>query len=413
MNVTVKKIDDINFIMSGTVDNSIIQDKVAQLKKESSKEESTDENFEQSAAALVFKEFIDAGIKEANIDIETILGQPGLKKYEQQKNSVYVEVDLSISPEINVDISYGDIVPSFSKPKADSKAIELKLSEFVLKQSPFIDIKEPRAVLDGDVAVIDFSGFIDDIPFDGGSAENFNLKIGSNSFIPGFEEQLIGMKYSEEKTIMVTFPAEYQAKDLAGKKTKFIVKLHKIQEQKVQTPDDAFAQSILRDSNATLDTLKEKLSDQIVAEELSKLYMNEIKPKIIEGLLKKFNFTLPNNIVEQELDAKVREKINYLSEEEQKVYEEDKDKFQLFRKSLLEEARNTIKIALIVESLAKKEGMSVQEQEVYAALAHQAMMTGQDAQELVEYYKKNNLITSAKMRLLEDKLFGHMLGFDK
>ena len=139
--------------------------------------------------------------------------------------------------------------------------------------------------------------------------------------------------------------------------------------------------------------------------------MAELKPKIVQGLLAKFDFTLPNNIVEQEIDAKVSEKSRSFSEDQHKMYKEDKGKFMDLRESVREEARNTIKIGLIVEALAKKEDIDVHEQEVHAALGYQAMMTGQDAQELVKYYEDNNLMTSAKMGLTEDKLFGHMLGF--
>lgn len=417
MKVKVEKIDDINFIISGTVENSFIQEKVAKLKEEASKEESdvemTDEKVQQDAAGVAFKEFIDAGIKEADINIDTLLGQPALKKYEQQDDNVYFEVELSISPEINVDIDYSDAIPSFEKPIADPEAVEAKLEEFATKQAPFKKIETPRAVVNGDVAVIDFAGSIDGKLFEGGSAEKFNLKIGSNSFIPGFEEQLIGMEYGQEKTITVTFPADYQAADLAGKESEFVVKLHEIQEQKAETPDDAFAQKILSDPKATLATLKEKLADQIISEDVSKIYMTELKPKIVEGLLKKFDFTLPNNIVEQEIDAKVSQKSRSFSEEEHKEYAADKGKFMELRESFREEARNTIKIALIVEALAEKQGISVHEQEVHAALGYQAMMTGQDAQELLKYYEENNLMTSAKMGLTEDKLFGTMLGFHK
>ena len=245
MNITVKKIDDINFIMSGTVENSVIEDKVAKFKAQAEKEtktdDSTDEKVEQDAAGEVFKDFIDAGIKKANIEIETILGQPALKKYEQQENSVYFEVELSTSPEINVDVNYMDIVPSYTKPIANPEEVEAKLAEFAEQQAPFVKIEEARPVVNGDVAVIDFAGYIDDKLFEGGSAEKFNLKIGSKSFIPGFEEQVVGMNYNEEKTIIVSFPKDYQADDLAGKESKFIVKLHEIQEQKAQDPDDDFA----------------------------------------------------------------------------------------------------------------------------------------------------------------------------
>jgi trigger factor len=221
------------------------------------------------------------------------------------------------------------------------------------------------------------------------------------------------MEYGEERTINVTFPTDYQAADLAGKETQFVVKLHEIQEQQAETPDDAFAQKILSDPKATLETLKEKLGDQITSEEVSKIYMAELKPKIVAGLLGKFEFTLPNNIVEQEIDAKVSQRSQAFSEEQHKAYREDKGKFVELRESMREEARNTIKLALIVEALAKKEGVDVHEQEVHAALAYQAMMTGQDAQELVKYYEENNLMKSAKLGLTEDKLFGMMLGFHK
>lgn len=413
MKVKVEKIDDINFIMRGTVDNSVIQDKVAQLKKDVSKDESNDENIEQDAAGAVFKEFIDAGIKEAGIVVDTLLGQPALKKYEQKDNDLYFEVELSISPEINVDIDYKDIVPSFTKPVPDQKEVETKLEEFAKQQALFVKLKNPKAVEDGDVAVIDFKGYINDVEFEGGSAEKFNLKIGSNSFIPGFEEQLIGMEYGDERTITVTFPKDYQSEELAGKETNFIVKLHEIQEQKAETPDDAFAKKILNDQSATLETLKLKLAEQITSDEVSKIYMSDLKPKIIEGLLSKFEFTLPSNVVEQEIDAKVSEKSRTFSEEQHKMYKEDKGKFMELRESIRNEARATIKTALIVEALAKKEGIEINEQEVHAALGYQAMMTGQDAQELVKYYEDNNLMTSAKMGLTEDKLFGMMLGFHK
>jgi len=416
--VTVEKVDDINYIVSGTVDNKMIEDKVAQFKEEAAAkkekgEASSNEKIEQAAAGQVFNEFVEAGIQEAKLDVESILGQPGLKKYEQRDNSVYFEVELSTSPQIDLEIGYMDVMPSFTKPKADPAAVEKKLAEFVQQQAPFKKIEKARAVKDGDVTIIDFKGYIDDEPFEGGSAEEFKLKIGSQSFIPGFEEQLIGMEYGEERTITVHFPKEYQSEDLAGKESKFVVKLHEIQEQQAETPDDAFAQKILSDNTATLATLKDKMADQVIAEELSQIYVNELKPKIIDGLLAKFDFTLPNNIIEQEIDAMVRVKTSRFSEDEHKQYMEDKAKFQELRESLREEARETIKAALITEAIANKEGVNVDEQEVISALSYQAMMAGQDAHELVKYYQENNLMKSAQMGLTQDKLFGQLLGFDK
>ena len=417
MKITVEKVDDVNFIMSGTVDNSVIEEKVAKLKEEAAKvekkDESSDENIEQDAAGQVFQDFINAGIKEANLDVENILGQPGLKKYEQQDDCIYFEVEVAVSPEINVDIDYKEIAPTYTKPTASPEAVEAKLVEFAQKQAPFTKLEKAKPIENGDVAVIDFTGYIDDKPFEGGSAEKFNIKVGSKQFIPGFEEQLVGMEYGEQKDVIVSFPKDYSADDLAGKEAKFVVKLHEIQEQKAEAIDDAFAKKILQKPDATLDTLKEQFAEQVTAEELSQIYMRELKPKIVTALLEKFDFTLPNNIVEQEIDAKVREKTRGFSEEQHKSYMEDKGKFKELRESVRDEARKSIKLALIVEALAKKEGIDVHEQEVIAALGYQATMTGQDPEALLKYYQDNNLMTAAKMGLTEDKLFGHILGFHK
>ncbi|NOR55047.1 MAG: trigger factor [Sulfurovum sp.] len=423
MKITVEKLDDINFSIAGNIDNSVIDNKIKELKEVADKAPEVEgetldaaaqkQKIEEEAAGLVFKDFVAAGIKEANIDVDTLLGQPALRKYEQQGDSVHFEVEVSISPEIDTNIEYMDIVPEFTQLDADPAAVEAKLTAFAEQQAPFKALETAKPVENGDVAVIDFAGFIDNQAFEGGSSEKFNLKIGSNSFIPGFEEQIIGMEYGDEREVKVTFPTDYSSEDLAGKEATFVVKLHEIQEQKAEEPDDAFAKKILSDDKATLTTLKEKFAEQLTSEELSEIYVRDLKPKLVAGLLTKFDFTLPMNVVEQEIDAKVSEMSRRFSEEDHKMYRDDKDKFIALRDSIREEAQNTIKIALIIEALAKKEGIDVHEQEVHAALGYQAMMRGQDAQELVKYYEENNLMHSAKMGLTEDKLFGKLLGFDK
>ncbi len=442
MKVTVEKIDDINIILSGEVDKKEIQANVerlkaeakktkAETKKELAKEMKDDtlagsemdmvdgvlnkmgsENFEKDAEGLILHEFIETGLKVANIPVDDILGQPGFKTYEQRENSLYLEVQISTAPVVNTDVDYSDIVPTFTTPEAPKDEVDAKLKEMAIQQAPFTSIPNPKAVENDDVAVIDFEGFIDGVAFEGGKAEKFNLKVGSDSFIPGFEEQVIGMEYGEEKVITITFPADYSSEDLAGKESKFNVKLHEIQEQQYVAPDDAFAQKVLGDKKAVLDDLREKLAEQINSQGLSNFYQNELKPILVKGLLSKFNFTLPMNVVEQEIDAKVNEKAQNMTKDEHEVYKKSKDMFQQLRTEVRTDAENSIKIALIVEALAKKEGISVDEHEIQAALYYQAMMSGQDAEDLVKYYKENNLMTSAKMSLTEDKLFGRMLGFE-
>ena len=442
MNVTVERIDDINIVISGEVEISEIEanvaklkandkEKKAQTKKELAKEMKDDallgdekdmvdnvlnqmssDNFEKDAEGLILQEFIEAGLKKANIPVDDILGQPGFKTYEQREDSLYLEIQISTAPVINTDVDYMDIVPTFTSPDAPKDEVDAKLKEMAIAQAAFTSIETPKAVENDDVAVIDFEGFVDGVAFDGGKAEKFNLKVGSDSFIPGFEEQVVGMTYGEEKTITITFPKDYSDAELAGKEANFTVKLHEIQEQKYVVPDDAFAQKVLGDTEATLDMLRAKLAEQITSQALSSFYQNELKPILVKGLLSKFNFTLPKNVVEQEIDAKVNERAQNMSKEEHEGYKENKDMFQQLRSKVRQEAEDSIKIALIVEALAKKEGISVDEHEIQAALYYQAMMSGQDAEELLKYYKENNLMTSAKMSLTEDKLFGRMLGFE-
>lgn len=412
MNIRVEKLDDINIIMSGTVDHTVLKEKISELRAQSEKV-LKDDAFQREAEGQMLQDFIEQGMKEAKVTLDEILGQPSFKKYEEQENGIYLEVEISTKPEIDTNVEYMDIVPSYTKPTIDPKAVDAKLAEMAIQQAPYITVETPRAVKNGDLVALDFEGFLNGKALEGGSAEDHKLHIGSNSFMAGFEEQVIGMKAHEEKVIKITFPEDYQAKALAGQETTFNVKLHEIREQKVMEINDALAQRVFNDEKATLDILKEKMAEKITAQEFSNIYNEELKPQIIKGLLTKFDFTLPNNVVEQEIDAKINERAQRMSKEEHALYKEDKAKFHSLRDEVREEAKNSIKAALIVDALAKKEGIEVDDKEVLSALSMQAMMTGQDAEELVEYYKTNNLMTSAKVGLIEDKLFSQMLGVDK
>jgi len=427
--VTVNKVDDANIIVGGTLDAAAIDAHVEKLAKQAAKEIKVDgfragkvpvsvvkqmhgDKLAQDAEGEVLRELIDAGLAEAKVNAADMIGQPGFKKYEKTDAGIEVEIEISTRPVFEPK-DYMDVVPAFEKPTADEKDVTAKLEEMATQQAPFTKIKRKRMVKNGDMTLIDFDGYVDGKAFDGGKAENFNLKIGSGQFIPGFEEQIIGMKYEEQKDVIVTFPKEYGSEELAGKEATFKVTLHEIQEQQAVEPDDAFAQKVLSDDKATLETLKEKLADQVVSEALSKVYSEELKPKLVEALVNKFDFALPNNIVEQEIDAKVNAKAQTMDEAELKTYQEDIKKLEELRDSVRDEAKDSVKATFIVDALAKKEGIEVDDQEVTSALYYQAMMSGQDAQELLKYYQENNLLPAAKMGLIEDKLFGKMLGLNK
>ena len=430
MKVTVKKVDDANVIVKGTIENGAIEESINKMAAKAGKEIKVDGFRKGKVPAHVVKKlhgdklahdaesdavqaFINEGVKQAKLNPADLLGQPTFKKYEKKDDSIEVEIEISTRPTFAVE-GHMDVVPSFKTPKATKKAIDEKLNEIASQQAEYKAIARKRMVKNGDMVIIDFEGFVDGVAFDGGKAEKFSLKIGSGQFIPGFEDQIIGMKYDEEKTITVTFPEAYQAANLAGKASEFKVKLHEIQEQTPVEINDELAAKLLRgEENATLETLTERVKNQIEATEISKLYNEELKPKLVEALVEKFDFALPNNIVEQEIDAKVNAKAREMSQEELQGYKENPKKVDQLREEMRADAVASVKATFIVDALAKKEEISVNDQEVTQAIYYEAMMSGQNPQDVIKYYQENNLLPAVKMGMIEDKLFGKMLGLDK
>jgi trigger factor len=145
------------------------------------------------------------------------------------------------------------------------------------------------------------------------------------------------------------------------------------------------------------------------SEKLSKLYNEELKPKMLEALVEKFQFDLPNNIVEQEIDAQVNQKAKSMSKEELETYKNDAAKLEELRESVREDAATSVKATFIVDSLAKALEIRVSDEEVSQTLYYEAMMQRQNPQEAIEYYQKNNLIPALKMEMIEDRLFAKLL----
>jgi len=414
MQVHIEKTDDINIILTGVIEAKLLKNKTSELKEKAQKDTTQDDTFfQREAQAQVLQEFINLGMKEASIHQDDILGQPHFQKYEKEGEDLHLKILLATKPVIDTNVNYMDVAPSFKMPKANPKTVEAKLSLLAKQQAPYTTIKKPRAVQNGDFIDIDFDGHLDGRALASASEEHYKLRVGSKSFLPGFEEQMIGMHVNERKVINITFPQDYKAKELAGKKTTFNVLLHEIREQIPLSVDDALAKKVLKDEKVTLAMLKEKMAEQIVAQTFSNTYATTLKPKIIKGLLSKFDFTLPNNVIEQEIDAKVNEKAQAMSQEEQLAYKKDDTKFTALRDSLAEEARDSIKAALIVDALGKKENITVSQEEIISTLKYQALKQGQNADDFVEYYQENNLMTSVKVGLIEDKLFSKILGLDK
>ncbi len=360
----------------------------------------------EDAKNEAIREAYESALKELNLDASAIIGEPRVTKFDEKDGNIDAEIKIALRPEIVID-GYKDLIPEIKKPKVTAKEEKEKLEELLKSTATLQKLKRKRAAKDGDFVLIDFEGFKDGEPFAGGKAEAYTLELGSNSFIPGFEDQIIGMKYDEEKEINVTFPEEYQAADLAGAEVMFKVKLLEIQEKVVPADlDEETLKKLLPQEEApTEEILKEKIKEQLEHEKLAKLYQEEIKPKFVESLVKEFKIDLPENIVEQEMDMAFRNALNTMSEDEIKKHTADEDAVKAKREEYRSDSEDSVKLTFIVDELARKEEIVVDDQEVMQTIYFEAIQSGQDPQAYMKQYEDQGLLPAVKMAIIEDKLF--------
>jgi trigger factor len=430
MNITAIKTDTANVLVTAKIENSDIEKSLNKMAKQLAKTTHVDgfrkgkvppatikqmygDKLTQDAESEAVQTIVAEGKKELNINEADIIGDPTFKKYEKVEGGVEVELLISLRPTIEVE-GYAKLAPSYDEPTVEESEIDKRLSTLLENNSPFKKLKEDRALADGDQAKFDFLGKVDGVEFEGGKAEAFELIIGSGQFIPGFEEQMVGMNRDETKDITVTFPEDYQAKDLSGKEAVFTVTLHEIKARGQVELDEEMVKRLLPGvEDATAETVKNKIKEQIQSEKVSKLYNDELKPKLMDALVAEYSFDLPQNIVDQEIDAQINQKAGEMSEEELETFKGNDEKIEELRESVREVAIDSVKATFLVDALAKKEGIEVNDTEVSQTLYYEAMMNGQDPQQMIEYYQKNNLLPAVKMGMIEDKLFAKIIGLDK
>jgi len=235
------------------------------------------ERLVQDAEAEALRDVLSLGLKELAIANDALIGEPTISKFDKSDDKIEVTVKVAMRPVIELG-DYAAMVQEFDKPAVSDADIDARITDLAQAQAPLVDVEENRKTKAGDTAVIDFEGFVDGVAFEGGKAENFALRLGSGQFIPGFEEQVIGMQKDDEATIKVTFPENYGGKELAGKDAEFKIKVNKIQVKEAVAIDDELAKKMLPgQENATLEELKNQVKIQIENEELSKLYNDELK----------------------------------------------------------------------------------------------------------------------------------------
>ncbi|KXG11509.1 trigger factor [Anoxybacillus rupiensis] len=234
-------------------------------------------------------------------------------------------------------------------------------------------VKEEGKVEDGDTVVIDFEGFVNGEPFEGGKAENYSLVIGSGTFIPGFEDQLIGLEAGAEKEIEVTFPEEYHAEELAGKPAVFKIKVHEVKTKQLPALDDEFAKDVDEEVE-TLEQLKEKTRNRL--EETKK---NEaeaaLRDAVVEKAAENAEIDIPEAMIKTETDRMLREFDQRLQMQGLNLnlyYQFSGQDEAALREQMKEDAEKRVRISLTLEAIAKAENIEATEEEVNAELEKMA-----------------------------------------
>ncbi|WP_404318454.1 trigger factor [Malaciobacter canalis] len=427
MEFNAQKVDEANAVVTATVSKDLIEKNLDKVAKQAAKtldiqgfrkgkvpvaivKQRYADKLEQDAESDVLRDILAKSLEELNIKNDDLVGEPAVTKFDKKDNGdIDVEIKVACKPEVDLG-DYKALIPEVEDKQIDEKEIAERLEEMSKSSAPLEKIKRKRMVRDGDFAVIDFEGFVDGVAFEGGKAEKYPLEIGSGSFIPGFEEQIIGMKYEEEKEVTVTFPEEYQSKDLAGKEAVFKVTLHEIQEKVAAEIDDEFAKKMLpNEEDATVDTLKEKIKEQLKNAEMAKYYREELKPLYLDKLVEELNFALPNSVIEQEINYALNNKVRSMSEEEIKALQEDASKVESMREELKEDAEKSVKATFIVDALAKAEGIDVSDQEVTQVIYYESMQMGQNPQDVLKQYQEAGYLPAIKMSMIEDKVITKLL----
>ena len=312
-------------------------------------------------------------------------------------------MSLEVLPEIKV----GDLkTVKLEKPVAEVPQEEVDKALKYLAQSRrnVVKVEADRAAQKGDTVVIDFVGSVNGIEFQGGKGENYPLELGSGSFIPGFEDQLIGKKAGEKVEVKVQFPTNYHAKDLAGKDSVFAVTIKELREPKDVEINDEFAKSMGEDS---LDKLKESIKNRIKADYDTASRM-KLKRQLLDNLDKEYNFDVPQGLVDAEYKAIIDQynsakKNNQLDEDDKAKSEED-----LF-KEYQEIAVRRVKLGLLLSEIGKNAKINLTPDDLNKAIMAQARKYPGQEKAVFDFYLKNKqAIEALKAPVFEEKIVDYI-----
>ena len=346
-----------------------------------------EEIFYEDAINLLLPEAYDNAVKELelepvdtpDVDIEEIVkGEP-----------ILVKVEVDVKPEVKLG-DYKSIELEKVEYNVTDEMIEHELHHVQEDNARILSVD--RAVENGDVLTIDFAGFLGDEQFEGGTAEGHELEIGSNTFIPGFEEQLIGKNKEEEVEVKVTFPEEYHEESLAGKEVVFKVTIHDIKKKELPELDDEFAKDV-----SEFDTLDEYKADikANLEKELKNQEKVEKENKIVEKAIEISEVDIPNGMVETQIDNELRQfdfRLRNQGLELEKYLELTGTKIEDMREQFKEVAEKRVRADLVLEAIAKAEAIEVLDEDIDRELAKMAeQYNAEDVEEFIADMRKGDL----------------------
>ena len=351
----------------------------------------------------IVPEIYENELKANNIDA---VSRPEIEitQMEKGKDLIFTAV-VQTKPEVKLG-KYKGIELEKNDVSVMAADVKKELDRMAEKNSRLVTV-EDRAVKNKDIAVIDFEGFVDGVAFEGGKAEKHELEIGSKTFIPGFEDQVIGMKINEEKDINVKFPEEYFSKELAGKDATFKVKLHEIKVKELPTIDDEFAKDV-----SEFDTLKELKAS--IKEKLVEEKKNQAKYQLEEAAIKTVSdnttIDIPSGMIENEIDNILKEIDGRLAyqglnlEQYLKMLNKSEDDM---RKEYESQAAESVKTRLVLEAIVKAEKIEATDAEIEEKIKEMAANYGKKEEDLLNNenlkdYLKNNITTEKAIRFIVD-----------
>ncbi|WP_153123006.1 trigger factor [Peribacillus tepidiphilus] len=325
----------------------------------------------QDALDFILPEAYANAVEEAGIEP---VDRPEIDVEQMEKGkSLIFKATVTVKPEVKLGEYKGLEVEKFNTEVTDEE-VENELKALQERQAELV-VKEEGKAENGDTVVIDFEGFVNDEPFEGGKAENYSLELGSGSFIPGFEEQVVGMAAGEEKDIEVTFPEEYHAAELAGKPAVFKIKVHEIKTKQLPELDDEFAKDV-DDEVETLAELKEKTKKRL---EDSKKHEAEhhVRDTVVEKAAENAEVTIPQVMIDNEVERMINEFEQRLQMQGMNLdlyYQFSGQDEEALKGQMKEEAEKRVRVNLVLEAIADAENIEATEEDVNSEIEKMAKL---------------------------------------